>query len=223
MTEAPVVSVRGEVVREVDPEIATFGVTVEARDRDRQETMRRLAARVDGLRGLLDGYAEVIEKRETAGLYVVPEGKGSGEKVKAYRGSVTTTITVTDFGALGELMLRLADQDQTTVAGPWWAVRPGSPVHREARRAAITDAISRAREYAEALGARVTRLTELSDAGMSTHSLTRPLGMAPLAYRAAAPGSLPQLDLEPQRQQITAAIEARFLISDPTALSDPAD
>ena len=62
-------------------------------------------------------------------------------------------------------MLRLADQDQVEVAGPWWSLRPDSPAHREARHAAIADALLRAREYAEALGARVTALLELADAG----------------------------------------------------------
>ncbi|HTF08628.1 MAG TPA: SIMPL domain-containing protein, partial [Asanoa sp.] len=41
----PVVAVRGEAVREVPPEIARFAVTVVARDKDRQATLRRLAER----------------------------------------------------------------------------------------------------------------------------------------------------------------------------------
>lgn len=214
MTESPLVSVRGESVREVDPEIATFSVTVSARDRNRQETLQRLAARVEALRDVLDGYAEAIEKRETSGMYVRPETKRSGEKVTGYAGSVTTTVTVTDFAVVGDLMLRLADQDQTTVSGPWWALRPGSAVHRQARRAAIADAISRGREYADAVGARVTRLVELSDAGLSTHGAPR---TEQLAFRASAgyAGGAPQLDLEPQRQTVTASVEARFQISEP--------
>jgi uncharacterized protein YggE len=211
------VAVRGEAVREVDPEIATFAVTVSARDRSRAETLARLTARVDGLRGVLDGYAAVVEKRETSRLYVRPETRRSGEKVSFYSGSVITTVTVADFGVLGELMLRLADQDQTQVSGPWWGLRPGSPVHREARRAAIADAIERGREYAEALGARVTGLIELADTGLST------MGGAPriqaLAFRSADTGA-PALDLDPQRQTVQAMIEARFRISEPSALID---
>jgi uncharacterized protein YggE len=218
MTESPLVSVRGESVREVDPEIATFAVTVFARDRNRQETLRRLVARVEALRGILDGYAEAIEKRETAGLYVRPETKKSGEKVSAYSGSVTTTVTVTDFAVAGDLMLHLADQDQTTVSGPWWGLRPDSPVHGQARRDAIADALTRGREYADALGARVTGLVELADTGLSTQGAPRP---AMLAFRAAASydAGPPQLDLEPQRQTVTASVEARFRISEPSALA----
>ncbi len=215
MTE-PVVAVRGESISEVDPEIATFTVTVSARDRNRQETLRRLAARVDAVRAVLDGYAEAIEKQETAGMSVYPETKRSGERVRAYRGTVSTTVTVTDFTVLGELLLRLADQDQTGVSGPWWALRPGSPAHREARRAAIADAIVRGREYAEALGARVTGLVEVTDPGVSAVGAPRAV---PLAARGSVESGLPAMDLDPWRQTVTATVVARFRISEPTVLA----
>jgi uncharacterized protein len=214
----PVVAVRGEAWREVEPEIASFGVTVTARDRDRQEALRRLASRVDSVRAVLDGYRDGIEKRETSGLYVYPETKGSGERVVAYQGSVTTTVTVTDFTVLGEVMLRLAGGEQTTVAGPWWALRPGSPAHREARQAAIADALERAREYAAALGARVVALIELADSGLSgPQPVTPPQRNARMfALKADSANEPPQLDLEPRRQQVHASVEARFAISEPT-------
>ena len=164
---APTVAVRGESTREVDPEIAEFTVTVNARDKDRATTLARLADRVAALRTILDGYAAAIEKRETSRMSVYAETKRSGEKVTAYVGNATTSVTVTDLDLLGEMMLRVADIDQTSVNGPFWSVRPGSPVYREARHAAIADAVTRAKEYAEALGARVIGLVELTDAGMS--------------------------------------------------------
>jgi hypothetical protein len=49
----------------------------------------------------------------------------------------------------------------------------------------------------------------------------------PIAMRMARDGASycgsPQLDLDPQRQQITAQIEARFTITAPPALADPVD
>ena len=75
MTE-PVVAVRGEINREVPPEIATVSVTVAARDRDRQAALARLAERSAALGTLLDGYAEAIERRETSGVLRVPGDEG---------------------------------------------------------------------------------------------------------------------------------------------------
>ncbi|GAA3757433.1 hypothetical protein GCM10022225_48360 [Plantactinospora mayteni] len=212
--------VRGEVVREVPPEIARFSVTVAARDKNRPAALSRLAERSEAVRALVDGYGDAIDRRETGDLWVRPELKRSGEKVTGYAGSATTIVTVTDFGILGELMLRLADQDQTTVAGPWWELRPNSPVHREARQAAVAEAITRAREYADALGAEVTALLHLSDAGLTAQ---QPMMMTRAAhtmgYRAAG-GAPPELELDPQVQTVQATIEAGFAISPPRLASE---
>lgn len=213
MVDGPVVAVRGEAYREVAPEIARFAVTAMARDRDREVTLTRLAERAAAVRVLLDGYGPAVDRRETGELRVRPELKRSGERVTAYHGSVTTTVTVTDFGVLGELMMRLADQDQIEVAGPWWSLRPDSPVHREVRHAAIADVLQRAREYAEALGARVTALLQLADTGTTNQPM-----MARAAYgfsTSAEGGGPPELDLDPQQQTVQASVEARFAISEP--------
>jgi hypothetical protein len=221
MSEPPVIAVRGEVFREVEPETARCWVVTSASARDRQQALRLLAARVEFLRELLDGYRDAIESRETTGLHAYPVRESRSGKISGYRGSVTTTLTVTDFAVLGDLMLGASDQDDTSVSGPVWELRRGSPAHREARTAAIGDAIDRAREYAAALGAQVIRLVELADPGVGGQS-PPPRGMM-FARALSAPGDgAPQLDLEPQRQQIQAQIEARFLISEPTVLADPA-
>ena len=214
MTE-PVVAVRGEAWREVEPEIATFAVSVTVFNRDRQETLRSLASGVDSVRAVLDEYRDAVEKRETAGMYVYPLTKGSAERVVAYRGTVTTTVTVSDFTVLGELMLRLAGTEQAVVSGPWWALRPGSPAHRDARQAAIADALERAREYAAALGARIVRLIELADSGLNAQPVARG-GFRAMALKGGGAGEVPQIDLEPQRQNVSASVEARFAISEPT-------
>ncbi|MGW5671277.1 SIMPL domain-containing protein [Micromonospora sp. NPDC003776] len=212
MVDGPVVSVRGEAYREVPPELARFAVTASVRDRDRETTLTRLAERTAAVRVLLDEAGSAVERRETGQLRVWPETRRSGERVVAYHGSVSTTVTVHDFTALGELMLRLADQDQVEVAGPWWSLRPDSPTHREARHAAIADALARAREYAEALGARVTALVELADTGVAA----APPMLARAAFAKGGPGAAPpELELDPQPQPVQAAVEARFTISEP--------
>ncbi|TQJ24972.1 hypothetical protein FBZ33_5317 [Micromonospora sp. A202] len=210
--DGPVVQVRGEVTREVPPELARFAVTVTARGRDREATLTQLAERAAAVRVLLDGSEPAVARRETGDLWVRPQTKRSGERVVGWLGSVTTTVTVTDFTALGELMLRLADQDQVSVSGPWWELRPDSLVHREARHAAIRDALLRAREYAEALGARVTALIELSDTGPADRPM---FARAAFAGGGGAGGGPPELELDPQPQTVQAAVQARFTISDP--------
>lgn len=217
---APVVTVRGEITRDVFPEIAQLGITVAARDSDRQRTLTRLAQRAEDLRGVLDGYGPAIERRESSRLMIWPETRRTGERVRAYTGSLTTTITVADFDILGDLALRLADQDLTSVTGPWWSLRPGSDAYRKARRDSIDEAVRRAREYADAVGARLTRLIEIADAGLAAQPVAR---MMTFAAGGPPGGERPPLVLDPQLQTVHVQVEARFEMSEPSVLGGPAD
>jgi uncharacterized protein YggE len=215
MAEQPMIVVRGEATREVPPELAVLSVTVASRDKDRQTALSRLTERAAELRRELDDFPDAIERRETSGVQVHPELKrGGGERIAAYAGSVTTTVTVTDFTALGELLLRLADRDQTTVSGPWWQLRPGSRAGADVRRAAITDALSRAREYAEAVGAQVDRLVEIADEGTEGGAQPR---MRMMKFDAAPEEDL-ALEVDPQQQTVQASVLVRVTITEPTAL-----
>jgi uncharacterized protein len=209
MAEQAMVVVRGEAVREVAPEIAQFSVSVAARDKDRETALARLTERNAELRALLDGHGEAIERRETSGVQVRPELKRGGERVAAYVGSVSTTVTVSDFAVLGELLLRLADADMTTVSGPWWQLRPGSRAGAGVRQEAVADALSRAREYAAAVGARVDRLVEISDEGAGGGG---PM-MRTMAFAKDAGGE--ELDLDPQQQTVHASVTVRVTITEP--------
>src|SRR3954468_4010127 len=100
MVDRPIVVARGEAVREVPPELAVFSVTVAARDKDREATLTRLTERAAETRSALDDYPDAIARRETGGVQIHPELK-RGERVSAYSGSVTTTVTATDFTMLG--------------------------------------------------------------------------------------------------------------------------
>jgi uncharacterized protein len=215
MADQPTVVVRGEAHREVPPEQAVFAVTATARDKDQQAVLARLTERAAALRRVLDDHPDAIERRETAGMQVYPQLKRGGERISAYTGSVTTTVTVTDFSVLGELLLRLAAEELTSVAGPWWQLRPGSTAGAEVRRAAIADALSRAREYADAVGSRLDRLVEISDEGTGGD---RSMAMRSMAFDVG--GAVPPLELEldPQQQTVHASVIVRVAITEPTGL-----
>ncbi|MER5969830.1 SIMPL domain-containing protein [Streptomyces sp. NPDC002055] len=218
--ESPRVAVRGEARLEADPELARISVTVEARGGDRKAALDDLARRNSAVLDLVTSYGEAVHKLETGSFVITPElaQKGRGERVKAYHGRVHITATLTDFTVLGDVVTRLADLDLTTVSGPWWSLRPGSTVHRDVRQRAVRAAVRRAREYAEALDARLVALVELADEGAESTAPTprgpgRPGGPAPQGLAGAAPG--PVLDLQPQRQTVYARVNARFIMSPP--------
>jgi uncharacterized protein len=217
--DAPRVAVHGEASLEFDPEIARIAVTVTSRGSGRRAALEALTRRNAEALELLKSYGDAVEKLSTGTFSVTPElsEKSRREKVRTYSGSVRINATVADFTALGELTTRLADLEMTQVAGPWWALRVDSPAHGEARQQAVREAVQRAREYAGALGAELVALVELTDPGAESAPVAagygRSLRGAP--QPAGAAGAPPELDLEPQRQRVTAKVSARFVISRP--------
>jgi uncharacterized protein len=221
MPEHPVLAVRGEAVREVDPEIARIEVSVAAVDSHQAKTLQLLNDRAAAVDKVLASFSDVIEKTETSGFRVSPQltrrvGRGPAS---AYHGAVYHVITVAGFDRLGELMARLAEQDQIEVGGPWWELRPGSPVHGQVRIMAVRDAVRRARDYAAALGSELASLVELADARLLSDSRGQP-GVTALAAglprrkRTPVPEEF-SIDLVPEKQVVRATVEARFTIGEP--------
>lgn len=220
--ETPRLAVRGEARLEVDPEIARIGITVSARGTDRRTALEDLTRRNAEAVDLVKTYGEAVEKLETGAFSIAPElaKRGKGERVRTYHGSVHLTVELSDFTALGELTTRLADLELTRVDGPWWALRPDSPAHGEARRQAVREAVQRAREYAEALGASLAALVELADLGAERADAYGGMpmagGMRMAAYGVAAEEEMaPALNLEPERQTVYAQVNARFTMTPP--------
>ncbi|MET8943461.1 SIMPL domain-containing protein [Streptomyces sp. NPDC004542] len=218
--EAPLLTVRGEAELETEPEIARITVTLTARGRDRRTTLDDLTRRNTTALDLIKSYGDTVERLTTGTLSLTPElsERGRGERVHAYHGRVHLTADLTDFTHLAELTTRLADLELTRVDGPWWLLRPDSPVYRQARQHAVREAVQRAHEYAAALGTTVTALTELADTGTDRPQptrapLTRGLHRATLTGAAEPPEPL---DLEPERLHVSAQVSAHFTMAPPT-------
>ena len=211
---------------EAEPEIAVISVTVQARDRDRRTVLDRLASRNTQVLDLIKGYGEAVETLESGPASVYPDikYKERGERVARYLGRASARVVLRDFTVLGELMARLADAELVTVAGPWWSLRPDSPVYRQARIAAARDAARRAGEYAEAFGGRLGRLIEAADDGLLTGHADQGIRVRSLAAAAGGRAAMlaeepPSLEFEPVKQPVTARVDARFgmVLPEPTA------
>jgi uncharacterized protein len=227
MPDQPLVSVRGETVLEVEPEIATVSVALLARDATPDEVLARLRERSQRMNGVIERFGAMVEKVETAAVRVIPEFKDNKpkERIVGYVGELRTTITVCDFTYLGELVGQASRGDLIAVTGPWWSLRPTSPVYRKSRILAVEDAVRRAREYADAVGSELTGLLEIADVGLSTVGTSPPhlvtaaaaTGVAHAAGNGYGPNGTVhhELNLEPARQTVRAQVEARFHMSAP--------
>jgi uncharacterized protein YggE len=218
MSNQPVVSVKGEATLEVEPEIALLSVTVQARDKDRHRVLELLTSRSQHMLSRVKAYGEAVEKLESQPASVRPEFKDvkARERISGYLATAGLTVTVSDFTVLGELVTGLAAEELVSVSGPWWNLRPDSPVHRQARLAAATDAMQRAREYAEAFGGRITGLVEAADAGLLGTQPERGAHMFRAMSAVASSSAQPdELSFEPAKQTVRAQVEARFTMTPP--------
>jgi uncharacterized protein len=217
MTEAPTVSVRGEAVLEVPPELAVLTISVEAQGNDRRTAMDLLAQRARAVGEVVTRFEVGLERIETSRLHVYPElDNKRTEKVRRYVGQSSTSISVHDFAVLSDLLVAAGSIDLVSIDGPWWRLRPTSAVYRQARLAAADDAMTRARDYAEAFGAQIVGLVAIADQGLSRHqaphraSATFALGMS---AREGAPG--PEFSLDPGRLEVVGQVEATFTMTEP--------
>lgn len=227
MHNSPILAVRGETVLEVEPDIASIEVSIAARGPDRAATLKTLTDRDAAVSLILGDFDQIIEKSESSGVRLGPQTGRAG--AGCCQGVIHHAVTVIAFDRLGELMGQLAADDLTEVGGPWWDLRPGSPVYRQARVAAVADAVRRARDYASAVGSELAGLVELADAHLLSESrgpaepraLTGSSARLPQRPRVIA-AEEPVFDLSPARQQVRAVVEARFVITTPDLTAVPA-
>jgi uncharacterized protein len=216
-----VISVRGEALLVVEPEVVDLTVVISAQAKDRREAFERLVKRNDEVLALLRSYGDSVERIESSGVAVHPEVRRGGrdEKIRSYSGAVRVEVRIADFAVLGEIVSRMADLEAARLEGPRWRLRRSSPVYRKARTRAVAEALTRAQDYAEALGSRITGLIELADTGLMQSEHVRATGYIPaaggVAYGAAVTAEPPVLDLEPASQEVRASVEARFYATQP--------
>jgi uncharacterized protein YggE len=206
MTDSPRVVVRGEAVVEVAPDTADLVVTVQVRDPRRERAVALLAERQEAVLRLLEEHRGVIGSMSTDAVAVFPE-PGDGGRISRSIATTTTRVRVDEAPAAAELVVAVAALPDTAVHGPHWRLSRTHPAHGQVRTAAVTDAISRARAYAEALGCRLTGLVEVRDVGTDGGG-----------FRAAAfssTGAAPQLELQPAPQEVRGQIEVTVTMSEP--------
>ena len=213
MSATPTVTVRGEGEAEGPPELATVSAVLHVSGRTAADVPRALAdvsRQVDAARPDL-----VFDAVRTEPLQVTPVfDRRSGVRITGYTGRYATRLTLADFAGLSDLVVALAGLPDVQLTGPSWSLRRDSPLGLQARLAAVRAAVTRARDYATALGATLGDLLELSDTDGGLGQMPRMFAMSPSGGDRPAP----ELDLEPQPQTVTANVTARFELTDvPTA------
>jgi uncharacterized protein YggE len=210
MSEQPQVVVRGEAVLTVPPEVADVVATVQIRARDRQTALERCRARLDEVAAVVAGAGDAVERSETGSVSVHQQWQKQGASQPV--ASVETRLVLGRLETAGDLVVALGRLDDVTVSGPFWRLRTDSPVHAEARLAAVQDAVGRARQYAAAFGAELTALVEVADTGLSGGGPRLALAAGAMARFESSDLTL---DLTPAQQEVHGSVEVRFAMTQP--------
>jgi uncharacterized protein YggE len=169
----------------------------------------QLATGSQAVAALLEQFAGALERSSTSGLHVSPTfNHRNPTKITGYTGTFGTSLVVSDFEALSELILALSALPSSQVDGPWWSLKPDNPMYRDVRLAAIAEARRRAEDYAAAFGATVSELVEVSDldGGMGV-----PMRMTGMAMEMAASDS--SFAFEPALQTVSGNVTVRFTLA----------
>ena len=207
---APIVTVRGEAQLEGPPDLAGLSSALHATGDSAEAVRARLATGSQAVAALLERFAGALERHSTSGLHVSPTfNHRNPTKITGYTGTFSTSLVVSDFDVLSELIMALSALTDSQVDGPWWSLKPDNPMYREVRLAAIAEARRRAEDYAAAFGATVSELVEVSD-------LDGGMGM-PMARKAMAMESMDMggasFSFEPALQTVYGNVTVRFTLT----------
>jgi uncharacterized protein len=208
---APIVTVRGEARLEGPPDLAGLSCTLHASAESAEATRAQLAGGSRAIAALLEQFAAALERTSTSGLHVSPIfNHKNPAKITGYTGTFSTSLVVSDFEALSDLVLALSALPNSQVDGPWWSLDPDNPMHRQVRLAAIADARRRAEDYAAAFGATVSELVEVSDLEGGIGGVPVRMARFGAAESMAADSSF---SFEPALQTVTGQVTVRFTLT----------
>lgn len=192
-------SISAEATVKHAPDIAYITVGVQE---DAKTAAEAMAAQAKSMNGVFDALSKAgIEKKnmQTSNFslsprydyYTVTEKDGTqrGEqRLVGYTSSNMLTVKVSDLDNLGKTLDSLVSAGGNQFNGLRFALEDDEPVMDEARLQAMTDAMSRAKLYADAAGLRVTRIVTINESGGYT---PQPMPMARMKFAEADVASSP--------------------------------
>lgn len=216
-------SVRGEAQRTTAPDEAGVFATLSAAAGSKREAMSEVQVQLSGmlqelvalggevltassLRAPLTWSTQSVQSHEEHSLDKITGAHGPTGRHIA---SVSLRLTVRNFALIADVTATLSQRDSIEVDSVAWSVDDDNAQWAAVRADAISAALRKGRDYAQALGGTVISIDHVADAGLlggdNVGGSRRSMN-----YSAAlgATGGVPSLD--PVPQMVNATIEARF-------------
>ena len=121
-------------------------------------------------------------------LYTVKNNSGTPPKISGFQTANTLTVTIRNLSKLGDILERAIELGANNVSGPDFQLSMPEAKRNEARKAAMADALARAKLYADGLGFRLGRVLAVGEANASNAtSHFRAKAVAPVLTAASPP------------------------------------
>lgn len=214
------ITVRGTFSAFQPPERGTVHATVAYEGAEMEAVYDRVASDLEAVKasiiGLKDGGSVTWWSADQLRTWSNRPWNDKGKQLPlVHHASVRVEVKFGDFAALSRWVgQHVAAIEGFRVERVEWAltVKKRETLLREVRTRAVRDAVSRAQQYADALGLGEIKPMAVADAGMLN---ARPEDRAEGAYmRAQTAGSGGVADLVPEHIEVAAAVDARFVVPD---------
>jgi hypothetical protein len=225
--QEPRLSVRAQATATVPPDSVLLSGAVRTAGPDKQAALAQAARAMATLTNALSalGAVPLDADHVRAGLTwsarsVTTEDEmsdtagGHWGKTGRVAAVVSVEITARDFDLLPGVESVLAGQAEFSVYGTTWRVDDDNPRWPQVRADAIRSAVTKARDYAAALGGTVSSVEHIADTGLLSGGGTATsdwVAQASFSSRASrSGGGEPTPSLDPVPCELTATIDARF-------------
>lgn len=213
------IAVHGTASHRVGPEFARVVVDAAATGEDRGDVVHRVVSQHERLVQEATAFEATgaVESWHTSGLttgiaWDWRTVDGTNERVRKFRADAEIAVTFRDVPALQTWLVDVAQRDDVEVREVRWELTESSRTAALSllRAAAVTDAVTRAVDLADAAGLGAPRLVAVYEPGLRPGD-GQGGGPSPMFARAmAADGGGPGLDLRPQDIELTAEVTADF-------------
>jgi uncharacterized protein YggE len=213
-----IIAVTGRAEERIEPELGAVSLTVGTSGGNREPILRSVG---ESHERLLEEIRELdasgaLESWSAGQLRVWSHRPWNAEGRQlplVHQANADVEVVFRDLAALGAWVGTVSGTPNVTVGGIDWRLTDATRdrVQESAQRAAVADAVRKARVYAEALGLGTPAPIELADHGMLSEQPVPMMHKATLARAMVADGGgAPSTEFAPAKLVLEASVDARF-------------
>ncbi|MFP4274846.1 MAG: SIMPL domain-containing protein [Paracoccaceae bacterium] len=163
------ITVQGSGQVAAEPDMAVISMGVEARAETARAAMDETSEAMAAMLARLEESGLDRRDMQTSALSLSPvlarDQRDGPQRIDGFAARNELTLRVRDLGSLGAVMDAVLSEGANRFGGLRFSIADPEPLESEARRRAVTDAMSRARELAEAAGVELGPVRKIHESG----------------------------------------------------------